>query len=228
MLQPRPLKIGEAAFQPVFPVLYKYYDTHPLGYAFLENRDALPVEDVEVYLFVDGYMDGPKQSAVLKALPPESQKKINFLALFAPRILEITEDTKLTARISVTYRAKGGAHKSEKTAALHVYNRNAVSWDDNRRAAAYVTSKDPEVLRFTRNVVSWTEDLRAEAVDGAIRKALALHTALNAQGIAYVIDPTTPYRELSQNAADYAYLSSAAASNRASSFEARHPLPWEP
>ncbi len=38
-------------------------------------------------------------------------------------------------------------------------------WDDNRKAAAFVTSKDPTVLRFSKNVLAMIKDKGSKAVN---------------------------------------------------------------
>jgi tetratricopeptide (TPR) repeat protein len=89
---------------------------------------------------------------------------------------------------------------------MPIYHRNAMSWDDDRRAASFVSSRDPAAKFFARYVQSVTDTrLRPLAgTDGPIPRniqyALGLFEALKVYGINYVIDPSSSYIELSENA----------------------------
>lgn len=65
-------------------------------------------------------------------------------------ILSVTEATKVAAEVSVTYR--GG--ELAKSATIVVYDRNALTWTDDRIAAAFVSSKDPWVLDLSGNILA--------------------------------------------------------------------------
>ena len=36
------------------------------------------------------------------------------------------------------------------TATIQMYDRNTMTWDDDRKAASFVTAKDPVILRFAK------------------------------------------------------------------------------
>ena len=75
-------------------------------------------------------------------------------------------------------------------------NRNAVTWDDDRRVAAFVTAKDSAVLKFAKNTASIVQANSSPAVNKNLALAMGIHTALREHGMSYVIDPSTPYAEL--------------------------------
>jgi tetratricopeptide (TPR) repeat protein len=81
-----------------------------------------------------------------------------------------------------------------------------MTWDDDRKAAAFVTAKDPVVLSFAKQVASVAGAYGSTAVNSSFRTALALFEALSRYGIGYVVDPTTPYAEFSENVAAVDYL----------------------
>jgi tetratricopeptide (TPR) repeat protein len=81
---------------------------------------------------------------------------------------------------------------------IRIENRNALTWDDDRRAAAFVTAKDPTVLKLAKSVSAITKERDFRGVDKNLLAGLAVHEALDVYGISYVIDPTTPYVELSK------------------------------
>jgi hypothetical protein len=81
---------------------------------------------------------------------------------------------------------------------LGVADRNAMTWDDDRKAASFVTSKDPAVLSFAKNVAGIVRSAGYGSLNDELRIGMAMLEALALHGIQYVVDPTTPYVELSE------------------------------
>lgn len=198
-LRAKKLQIKQTNFNEVYPILYKYYDNNSLGKAILKNSSAISIKDIDISLFIEKYMDNPKHCISIRELPGNTEKEIDLFALFSEKILEITEDTKVSAKIIMNYTLKGKEEEREKTATLRIYNRNAMTWDDDEKAAAFVTAKDPVVLDLSKNVAGLVEEKSSRAVDKNLRMLIGLHEALRLYGLSYVVDPTTPYTEFSQD-----------------------------
>ena len=49
------------------------------------------------------------------------------------------------------YTYNKGSYRRERIETLDVQNRNAITWDDDRRVAAFVTAKDTSILKFAKN-----------------------------------------------------------------------------
>ena len=92
----------------------------------------------------------------------------------------------------------------EKAQSIRLYDRHAVTWDDDRKVSAYVTYKDPKIINVAKALARTAKDAGI-AVDTNLSIAMALHESLRSYGMTYVIDPTTPFAEFSQNtmAVDY-------------------------
>jgi tetratricopeptide (TPR) repeat protein len=120
-------------------------------------------------------------------------------------VLEISEDSKVSSNISVEYTLKGVKKRAEFVESLRFYNRNAITWDDDRKVAAFVTPKDPAIQKFSKLVAAVVKDRASSAINANLRMAIALHESLRLYGINYVIDPSTPYAEVSseEKAIDY-------------------------
>ena len=193
------LEIVKAQFYDIFPVFYKYYDENPLGIAVIHNWEKIPTTDINVTVFVRQYMDIPKECKTPGTLEAGEEAEIELTALFNTKVLEITEGTKVAAEIIVEYTHKGTVYESKYSETIRIFDRNAINWDDDRKAAAFVTAKDPVVLRFSKNVAGMIKDKGSKAVDKNLLMAMALHEAISLYGMSYVIDPTTPYAEFSAN-----------------------------
>ena len=194
------LRITGSSFQDIFPVFFKYYDDHPFGTAALINNADETIENIKIGLYIRQYMDAPKVCRAPSSLGPGREGELELNALLTEKVLEITESTKATAEISVEYAMGGEIFREKYVETVRLYDRNATTWDDDRKVAAFVTAKDPAVLTFAKNVAGITGEIGKGAVNPNLRSAMALHGALKLFGMNYVIDPKTPYRELSETA----------------------------
>ena len=192
-------------FDPVFPVLFKYYDTSPLGILKLKNDEKGPVENVRVTLFVKNYMDSPRESEIVRRMEKDAVLDIPLYALFNDSVLDITEGTKVQAEVTVEYDYLNDRQTKSVSRTLQLYDRNAATWDDDRKAAAFITAKDPNVLAFSKNFGGLARDSGASAVDSALSMAMGIFEALGLYGVNYVRDPGSAYDVLSEDemAVDY-------------------------
>jgi tetratricopeptide (TPR) repeat protein len=190
------LDLLDVSLDSVFPVFYGYYDDNPVGTAVIKNFEKRPIEDIEMTFYVKQYMDNPKKCTVPVSLAPGEEAEVDLYGLFTNSILSVSEGTKVSALVTTKYSFKGGNYKRETVETLEVQNRNAVTWDDDRRVAAFVTAKDSAVLKFAKNTASIVQANSSPAVNKNLALAMGIHTALREHGMSYVIDPSTPYAEL--------------------------------
>jgi tetratricopeptide (TPR) repeat protein len=191
------LLVTDLVVNPVFPVFYKYYDDHPIGSLRIVNRGSSPIEKITVKAFVAQYMDNPKTCREIPVLRVGESTQVDLTALFNESVLNISEGTKVSLNISVESSRAGHDYGNETIQTLRLYDRNAIAWDDNRKVAAFVTMKDPDVLRFSKNVSSMVSGKASKALNPNLLAAMAIHEALTLYGIRYAVDPSTPYAELS-------------------------------
>ena len=199
------LKIEPPVFGAIFPVAYKYYDKNPFGSVKIENGEAAAISDVQVKFFVPSYMQGPTIVATITEMKRGEVVEIPLTALFSSDVLKITETDTVQSQITVAYTAGKDALQTDQTASLRMYSRNTITWDDDRRAAAFVTANDPTVKKLASNAVAAIGDAVATPFTDAMRNAMVLFTALQQYGIQYKIDPNSSYIELSKSgdAPDY-------------------------
>ena len=189
----------QVELEPVFPVLWKFYDTSPVGSATLTNVGSDPLTNVEVRVSPAAYIDRPKVSARVDRLEPGETTSVDLYVLFNESILSVSEGAKIVTDITVSYRADGATGSDTETLTLDAYDRNALRWDDDARIAAFVTAKDEEVNRFTRSIAGIAGEINADAVSRNMRLGMIALEAMAEQRLAYVIDPTSAYAALSQN-----------------------------
>jgi len=185
--------------RPAFPVFYKHYDDHPIGTIEVKSNLKVPATDIRAQVYIKEFMDAPKAVNLCSLLAPGESTKADLYALFTDKVLGVTEGTKVAAEITVSYKVDGQTYEDKKIETLSVLGRNAMTWDDNRKAAAFVTAKEPQVLNFARSVTSYVRARENRAVNDNLQAAIALHEALDLYGINYTPNPVTPYTEASKN-----------------------------
>ena len=191
------VRISDAKLERIFPVLFKYYDTHPLGRITLSNAGDREVEDLEVRLEMQGYMDAAKLSARIQRLKKGESTEVELYALFNEKVLEVTEGTKVIAQVIVDYKVANRDARDAETLTLEMYDRNALRWDDDRKIAAFVTAKDDEVLKLAKAAAGVLGTAQRQAVSGNLQKGIVTLGALKELGVTYVVDPSSSYKDLS-------------------------------
>ena len=189
------LQIRGVNLQKVFPVFFSYYNENPVGTIAISNPTGISCTDIKVSFFVNTYMDVPKSSNELPEIKPGESAQIDLHALFNDTILEVTEGKQVAATLTVDYKMNGEPVSQDFNDTLEILYRNAHIWDDDRRAAVFVTAKDPVVLSFARNIKSIVQNAGAGAVDSNLRLAIAVHEALSRYGITYTPDPQNSFSE---------------------------------
>ncbi len=200
------LEMERIQILPVFPVFYKYYDDNPLGNLSIRNSENSSLKDIELSLFVENYMDSPKVFATIREIKPGEEKIVPVYGLFNDKLLEITEATKLPAKFKCSYSYLGKGREREISETVRFYDRNAMTWDDDRKAASFVTAKDPEILRYAKYIAGTIRGKGTKTINNNFRLAMGVFQSLRDYNINYVIDPQTPYEEFSRDSLSIDYL----------------------
>ncbi|MBN2873778.1 MAG: hypothetical protein JXM71_01685, partial [Spirochaetales bacterium] len=191
---------------PLFPVLYSYYTSHPVGQATVVNTGKKAAQDVSVQFYVERYMDNPMTVGATFDLAAGERRTVDLFALFTEDLMDITEGTKISAKVSASYPGRKDVFVKDYSTVLEFYNRNAMMWDDDRKIASFITAKDPEIMNFAKNVGTWMQAVKNPAIDENLQKAMAVFEAVRAYGIQYEIDPSTPFSEFSEDAHSIDFL----------------------
>ncbi len=191
---------------PIFPLFYSYYESNPAGTLGIENRDTLPLNKLKISFYVRQFMDQPKLCAEYGTLPAGAIATVPVYALFSEEIFRVTEGTKVAGELLVEYTYIGKPMSTTVPVTVIVNNRNAMTWDDDRKAAAFVTARDPLVMSFAKNVAAVVGSDKSTAINETFRTALGIYEALGVYGMGYVQDPNTPYVEFSANKEALDYL----------------------
>lgn len=188
-----PLELRQLSFDDVYPVFRSYYDSHPLGKVILANTSNRRITGIKVSFQIREFMLEPKDCPASSQLGPGESESVDLFGLFLPAILQTTERTKTQARVDVEYTLGGQVQHQSLVQSIPVLDRNATTWSDNQRAAAFVTTKDPAVLTFSKNVNSIVNGKIQGALNPNLLTAIAFFQALQLYGLTYSQDPIPTY-----------------------------------
>ncbi len=184
---------------PVFPVFYSYYEDHPVGTVTIRNGENSSISNVDVYFNVGEYMEQPMLCESIDSLGRREEVDVDLNAIFNNRILDLTESSKVSAEVQIDYTYLGKRFSVKYPQTLKVLDRNSMTWDDDRKAASFVTPRDPTVLIFSKNTAGLIRDLGENPLNLNFRIAMGIFETLRLYGMNYVIDPQSAYAEASDD-----------------------------
>jgi hypothetical protein len=99
------LDLTSLEYDPVFPALFKYYNSNALGRCIISNSEESKITDLEVTIYVNQYM----------------------------------VKTIVSAEFAVSGTLDGKKFENKFIRSISLLDRNTITWEDDRRAAAFVT-----------------------------------------------------------------------------------------
>lgn len=200
------LRITEARTQPLFPVFYSYYENNPFGSITIQNLENSAITNVDVYFYIGEYMEQPMLTTSLPSLARNGSAEVPLKALFTSRLINLTESAKVSSEIRISYTYLGERFTYTQPLTVTILDRNSMTWDDDRKAASFVTPRDPTVLIFSKNTAGLIRDLGHNPLNLNFRIAMGIFEAMRLYGLNYVIDPQSSFIEASQDELFLDYL----------------------
>ncbi len=139
-------------------------------------------------------------------LKANSAEEVELNAIFNNRILEIDEDTGVQVEVAINFAASNKDDAIRITKPMTIYGKNAIIWKDLNMVGAFVTPKDDLLRDFVRRSINENKP-KADAVDRSLLTAMTMFNIFGAHGINYVVDPNSPYSELTESTVDYVQFS---------------------
>ena len=87
-------------------------------------------------------------------------------AIFNDQIFTTQGTTPLTGEIIATYKLKSRSARQAQSVTYELHDKNALTWDDDRKVAAFITPQDSAV----RNYASFIRQVHRDAVNPYISK----------------------------------------------------------
>jgi hypothetical protein len=189
--QKRPIIITEVKLPNLFPSLMQYYSANGAGTVTMKNPLDVDVRDLRVSVFIPRFMDLPTPSRTVPLLKAGDAVTVSVKLTLSPAVLELQEDMPVQARVDAAWTAAGEAGSTGTVAPVTLYRKSALTWDDTRKIASFITPNEEVVSDFAHRVL-------AGGVESGLRlsprflRAARIIDALAAYGIGYVEDPDAP------------------------------------
>lgn len=197
--QQAPLVVQEVKIPSLFPALMQFYLTHPAGTVTVTNQLSAPVQNVRVSIFIPRFMDFPSEAKAVSQLAAGAQASFDLLLRFQPSVLELQEDAAVQARIDAVCTVNGVEQKVSRVVNATINRNTALTWDDTRKIAAYITPNEDTVSGFARRVLDIGDSARGLHMSRKIFQAMHICDALGAYGMSYVPNPETPISKVLGN-----------------------------
>ncbi len=187
------IEMEEQNLDNIFPVFYSYYDNHEFGRIVFSNREKSSITDVEVKIYIEEYMSNPDVCCKFDKIERNETFEVPLTAFLNETILLNLEASVSDAKIDISYKLLGKKITSSHRVEIQTLNRNNMTWEDDRRAAAFISPKDGGARFFARHVKSAVLNSLKEGIPENIQYAQAMFGALKIYGINYVIDASSAF-----------------------------------
>ena len=195
----RAIRFSDVKLESLYSAMQSYYVKNPAGTFTITNTDKRVIENLDIYFMQQGFMDTPSPVANKITLQPGESVKLPFLISFNNAVFTTEGVTPLTGEIIAAYTIRGREVEQRESVNYDLYDSNSIIWDDNRKAAAFITSQDSAV----RNYAGYINRIHKEDLNRNFSRsfqfALQAYNALGELGIVYQADPASPFASVSGN-----------------------------
>lgn len=189
--------------EPLYPIFYARYDNNEFGTVTFTNIEKNDITDVEVSVFIEQFMSVPKVVQTFDRIKPGEDFTASLTAFLNESIMSQMQNKLSDAVVTVSYRSLGKESSYETHFFLQTLTRNSMSWEDDQRAAAFVSTKDGAIQRFSRQIQVGLKSKVEATSDPNRLYARAVFEVLKSFGINYVIDPSSVFSTSDTAAVDF-------------------------
>lgn len=196
----RSLRLDNARIPPVFSAMQSFYTTNPIGQVSIMNTEKQAVTDVEVSFNQKEYMDSPTPSfSVARIEAGKGIADVPLKAVFNSKVYDLEGGlgfTPLTGEVVVTYKLGGRSAEQRHPVTYNLYDKRAMTWDDDRKAAAFITPLDRALKNYTAFINEASRQATLPAWNKSLQIAMQIYDALREIGIYYQDDPAAPFSKV--------------------------------
>jgi tetratricopeptide (TPR) repeat protein len=189
----RALRLESGKLSPVYAAMQSYYSSKPFSSVTLRNEESSELRDLEVSFFQPGYMDAPTPVATIAAVAARSSINVDILAAFNQEVFRTEGTTPLAGELVVKYRARGRPAEQRFPVSYELFDRTAITWDDDRKVGAFITPADSALRNYASYVRSSLKTDTLPQLNDPLQATAQLYAALGRLGIIYQADPSSPF-----------------------------------
>ncbi|MBN2875511.1 MAG: hypothetical protein JXM71_10495, partial [Spirochaetales bacterium] len=198
--------LQSAESQPLYPIVAADYAKTSFGLAQIRNAESAEIRDVEVWFHAEGYTTGPALCAKMPYLPKGATMDAPLVASLSDQVMAVTENVRVRGELRIVYTLLGEPRSAVAETTLSIMNRNALTWQDPKILASFVSPNDPAVLDSSKFLAGVVRAKARQELDSNLQYALGLFEGLRLSGIAWAADPQTPYTKMLAARTDVDYV----------------------
>jgi hypothetical protein len=124
---------------------------------------------------------------------------VDLAAAYNPEVFFTVGVTPLNGEIVVSYRYRGQAVEQRESVAYELHDKTALTGDDDRKVAAFITQRDPVVRDYASWVRQSSKELVVSELSASLQTAMQLYGAPGVMGCLYQSDPAAPFATMHEN-----------------------------
>ncbi|MDC7227299.1 MAG: hypothetical protein PQJ61_11110 [Spirochaetales bacterium] len=190
------IRFDKLNLPPLFAAMQSYYVKNRAGSLIITNKEKYTLEDISLSFMQPGFMDSPSPIARDINLSPGESIEIPVTMSFNNDVFATQGVTPLTGEVIANYTVRGREIEQRHSVTYDLYDRNALIWDDDRKAAAFITSQDSAVRNYSSHIRQIHRELVQPYISSNLQFAMQAFNALGEIGILYQIDPTSPFTKM--------------------------------
>ena len=192
----RAIRFDNITLPPLFAAMQSYYVKNPAGTITVTNKEKYDLEDISLSFMQPGFMDSPSPMASGISLNAGESTEVPVYLTYNNEVFSTQGITPLTGEIIAVYTVRGRAIEQRTSVNYDLHDRNALTWNDDRKAAAFITAQDSAVRNYSSYIRQIHRDEVRPYVSSNLQFAIQAFNALGELGILYQIDPTAPFTEV--------------------------------
>jgi len=190
----RSIRFEKAEVPPAFTSMQGFYSRNPIGKVTITNTEKQALTDVEVSFYQKGYMDAPTPSLNVGKMDAGAKLEVPLKAVFNSEVFKLTGGFKpLTGEVIVSYKRGGRAAEQRTQVTYDLYDKTAMTWDDDRKAAAFITTLDSALQNYEAFLSETGKPKVLAGYSKPIQDAMLTYDGLREIGMFYQEDPTAPF-----------------------------------
>lgn len=185
----------------VFSAAYKQYTNAPVGSIKVANTGETEYKNLRLTFHIKDYMDFPTNHSI-DILEPNATTEIPLLASFNNKILDIDEDTGVQVEVKLDFYREGQRDFIDVTQPMTIYGKNAIVWREADMVGSFVTPRDGVLKDYVRQAINSYRPKKGPLNENMV-SAMTWFDVLSAYGMKYVVDPNSPFPQLTKDQLDY-------------------------
>lgn len=195
----RAIQVSDLEMPAVFAAMQSVYVNEPITTFTIENTSDQLITDVRVLFNQPGFMDSPTQSALLPELAPGERVSVPLHASFNREVFSTNGITPLNGEVVFQYSYRNRPVEQRQSVTYDLHDRNALTWSDDRKVAAFITSSDSAIRNYASFIRSAARRDNTDYLQDSIEFAMQAYHALGSLGILYQPDPSSPFTQVQEN-----------------------------